>query len=160
MSGVAQYRKTGPRTYTPADNAVIRGGRVVAPSAIQPGRIVEAPVGSVDHLGVALTDAIAPEDVVTSSVVGADGRPVTALYSNPTTVAVADSGIEVKVTYAADCPFGAWLTCAADGEVTPAVYPGDAAASLNLDPRKIVGQCREPLGVVVLTNPRGLMKTV
>lgn len=150
MSGVAQYRKAGPRTYTPADNAVIVGGQVV--EAVAGGRIQKAGAGSVKHLGVALTDAIAPEDVVTGPVVGGDGRPVTALYSAPTTVAVADSGIEVKVTYAANAAFGDWLICAANGTVTPAGAAPDA--------RTLVGQCREPLGVVVGTNPRGLMKTV
>lgn len=151
MSGVAQYRKAGPRTYTPADNATIRGGRVVE-AAAQAGRIQEAGAASVKHLGVALTDAIAPEDIVTTPTTGADGRPVTALYSAPTTVAVADAGIEVKVTYAANANFGDWLVCAAAGTVTPAGATPDA--------RTIVGQCREPLGVVVATNPRGLMKTV
>lgn len=150
MSGVAQYRKTGPRTYTPADNAVIRGGRVV--EATTGGRIQEAGAASVKHLGVALTDAIAPEDTVTTPVTGADGRPVTALYSAPTTVAVADSGIEVKATYSANANFGDWLVCTAAGTVAPAGATPDA--------RTVVGQCREPLGVVFATNPRGLMKTV
>lgn len=149
MSGVAQYRKAGPRTYTPADNAVIRGGRVV--EGVAGGRIQEAGAGSLVTLGVALTDAIAPEDVVTGPTAGADGRPVTALYSAPTTVAVADGGIEVKVTYAANAAFGQRLISAANGTVTP--------AGANPDARSIVGKCTEPLGVVVGTNPRGLMET-
>lgn len=149
MAGSAQYRKAGPRTYTPADNAVIRGGRVV--EAVAGGRIQESAAGSFRTLGVALTDAIAPEDVVTTPTVGADGRPVTAMYSAPTTVAVADSGIEVKVTYAANANFGDRLVAAAAGTVTPAGAAPDA--------RAIVGKCTEPLGVVVATNPRGLMET-
>lgn len=148
MAGTAQYRKAGPRTFTPG--AVIRGGRVVEPHAT-PGRIQEAAAGSFRTLGVALTDAIAPEAVVTGPVAGADGRPVTALYSAPTTVAVADSGIEVKVTYSANAAFGDRLVCTGNGEVGPAGAAPDA--------RSIVGKCTEPNGVVVATNPRGLMET-
>ena len=40
---------------------------------------------------------------------------------------------------------------AADGKVTPAGATPDA--------RTIVGKCTEPAGVVVATNPRGLMET-
>lgn len=151
MSGVAQYQKSGPATYTPADNAVIVGGQVVEAVGTA-GRIQKAGAGSVRHLGVALTDAIAPEDQVNGPVTGGDGRPVTAMYSAPTTVAVADSGIKVKVTYAADATLGQALICAANGTVTPAGATPDA--------RQIVGWCREPLGVTVAVNPRGLMKTV
>lgn len=150
MSGVAQFRKTGPRTYTPAAGVSITGGRVV--EAVVGGRIQHAAAASVKHLGVALTDAIAPEQVVNTPVTGSDGRPVTAMYSLPPTVAVADSGIEVKVTYAANANFGDWLICAANGAVTP--------AGATPDSRTVVGQCREPLGVVVGTSPLGLMKTV
>jgi hypothetical protein len=150
MSGIAQYRKTGPRTYTPASGQTVTGGRVV--EAVAGGRIQHAGAGSVKHLGVALNDSIAPEQVVNGPTTGADGRPVTAMYSLPVNVAVADAGIEVKVTYAANANFGDWLICAAAGAVTPAGATPDA--------RTIVGQCREPLGVVVGTSPLGLMKTV
>ncbi|AYB69350.1 scaffolding protein [Mycobacterium phage Gravaillia] len=149
MSGVAQYRKAGPRTFTPAATKFIRGGRVV--EATTGGRIQEAAAGSVRTLGVALTDAIAPEDVVTTPTTDAHGRPVTALYGLPTTVAVADAGIEVKVTYAANANFGDRLVAAANGTVTP--------AGEDVDPRAIVGKCTEPKGVVVGTNAVGLMET-
>ena len=149
MSGVPQYRKAGPRTYTPASGSTIRGGRVVEPAA--GGRIVEAAAGSFKALGVALTDAMAPEQLNSGPTIGADGRPVTAMYALPTTVAVADSGIEVKVTYAANANFGDKLVCAANGTVTPAGATPDA--------RTIVGKCSEPMGVVVATNARGLMVT-
>lgn len=150
MSGVAQYRKTGPRTYTPAAGQSIVGGHIV--EAVAGGRIQHAAAGSVKHLGVALTDAIAPEQVVNTPTTGGDGRPVTAMYSLPPLVAVADSGIEVKVVYNANAAFGDWLICAAGGTVTP--------AGATPDSRTVVGQCREPLGVVVGTSPLGLMKTV
>lgn len=151
MSGVAQYRKAGPRTWVPKQGVTIKGGRVVE-GINTPGRIQHAAAGSVRTLGVALTDAIAPEDLVTTPVVGGDGRPVTAMYALPTTVAVADGGIEVKVEYAANANFGDRLIAAADGKVTPAV-------DNTVDPRAIVGKCTEPAGVVVATNPRGLMET-
>lgn len=151
MSGVAQYRKAGPRTWVPKSGVTVKGGRVVE-ATTTPGRIQHAAAGSVKTLGVALTDAIAPEDIVTTPTTGADGRPVTVFGSLPTTVAVADGGIEVKVEYAANAAFGDRLVAAADGKVTPAV---DA----TVDPRAIVGKCTEPAGVVVATNPRGLMET-
>jgi hypothetical protein len=149
MSGVAQYRKAGPRTYTPADNAVILGGQVV--EAVAGGRIQKAGAGSVKALGVALTDAIAPEDVTTAPSTDGLGRPVVAAVAIPTTVAVADRGIEVKVTYAADTNFGDKLICAANGTVTPAGATPDA--------RTIVGYCSEPLGVDVSESATGLMVT-
>src|SRR5690349_13889292 len=104
MAGVPQYRKAGPRTYVPAAGQTVRGGRVV--EAVAGGRIQEAAAGSVKALGVALTDAMAPEQVNGAPTIGADGRPVTAMYSLPTTVGVADAGIEMKVTYAANANFG------------------------------------------------------
>jgi hypothetical protein len=150
MSGAAQYRKTGPRTYTPASGQTVAGHRIV--EAVAGGRIQHAGAGSVKHLGVSLGDAIAPEQVVTGPTTGGDGRPVTALYSLPTNVAVADAGIEAKVVYNANANFGDWLICAAGGTVTPAGATPDA--------RTVVGQCREPGGVVVSTNPLGLTKLI
>jgi hypothetical protein len=132
MSGAAQYRKTGPRTYTPASGQTVAGHRIV--EAVAGGRIQHAGAGSVKHLGVSLGDAIAPEQVVTGPTTGGDGRPVTALYSLPTNVAVADAGIEAKVVYNANANFA--------------------------DARTVVGQCREPGGVVVSTNPLGLTKLI
>lgn len=149
MAGVPQYRKAGPRTFVPASGQTVRGGRVV--EGVAGGRIQEAAAGSTRVLGVALGDAMAPEQQVTTPTTGADGRPVTAMYSLPTNVAVADSGIDVKVTYAANANFGDRLVAAANGTVTPAGATPDA--------RTIIGKCVEPMGVVVATNPRGLMET-
>lgn len=150
MAGTVQYRKSGPRTYTPLSGATVKSHRVVEATATA-GRIQHAGAGSVKTLGVALADAIAPENVVTAPTAGGDGRPVTALYSLPTTVAVADSGIEVKAEYAANANEGDRLIAAADGKVTPAGATPDA--------RTIVGRCTQPGGVVVSTNPFGLMVT-
>lgn len=151
MAAVAQYRKTGPSTYSPKQGQTVKGGQVVEATTVS-GRIQPAAAGSFLVLGVALTDAIAPEDVVTGPTTGADGRPVTALFALPTTVAVADRGVEVQVTYAANAAFGQKLIAAANGTVTPAGATPDA--------RTIVGTCTQPAGVVVGTSPLGLMKTV
>lgn len=151
MSAVAVYRKTGPATYSPKQGTTVAGGQVVEATTVA-GRIQPAGAASVVALGVALTDAIAPEDVVTTPTTDAGGHPVTALYSLPTTVSVADRGAEVRVTYAADCAEGTKLVCASAGRVTPAGATPDA--------RQIVGICTEPGGVVVATKPTGLMKTL
>lgn len=150
MPGIAQYSKTGPRTYTPASGQTVVGGQLV--DAVANGRIQKSAAGSTVCLGVALTDAIAPEQVSTSPTTAADGRPVINMFSAPTTVAVADGGIIVPVTYAANAAFGQALITAANGTVTPAGATPDA--------RTIVGWCRQPGGVVVATTPIGLMKTV
>src|ERR1700753_2515568 len=131
MSGVAQYRKTGPRTFSPAAGQSIKGGNGVISAA--GGRVAVAGAGALNALGVALNDSIAPEQVVTTPQTGSDGRPVTAMYSLPPLVAVADNGVEVKVTYAANANFGDKLITAANGQVTPAGATPDA--------RTIVGVC-------------------
>jgi hypothetical protein len=138
MSGVVQWRKAGPRTFSPASGTTVKGGQVVE-TVTPAGRIQPAGAASVKAIGVALADAIAPENVVTTPTTGADGRPVTAMYSLPTIVGVADRGIEVRVTYTAAANFGDKLICAANGQVTPAGATPDA--------RTIVGYCSEPLGV-------------
>jgi len=145
MPGVPQVTQGGPKTFVPADNAFVRGGRLV--EAVAGGRIQEAGAASTKVLGVALTDAIAPEDVNTTTTTDAQGRPVTPLYSLPTSVAVAYGGTEVPVTYAADAAFGDLLIAAAAGTVTPGAVAG-----------QIVGRCTEPLGVTVATNPVGLAR--
>lgn len=137
MSAILQYTKTGPQTYIPADNAVILGGQLVEAAAN--GRIAVAAAGSTTVLGVALGDAQAPEDLVTSTTTGADGRPVLNVAQLPTSVAVAYGGNEVKVTYAAAAAFGQKLIAAANGQVTPAGATPDA--------RTIVGICTQPGGV-------------
>ena len=148
MSGAVQVTQGGPKTFTPADNATVRGGRVV--EAVAGGRIQEAGAASLVALGVALTDAIAPEDVSTSTANDALGRPVLTAVAIPTKVAVAYAGTEVKVTYAANASFGQKLICAANGTVTPAGATPDA--------RTLIGVCTEPGGVVIATNAVGLMR--
>lgn len=148
MAGIAQVTQGGPKTFTPADNEVILGGQLV--EARTGGRIGVAAAGSVKVLGVALTDAVAPEDFPGANTTDALGRTVVSAVPIPTTVAVAYAGTEVKVSYSANAAFGDKLVATATGKVGPAGATPDA--------RTIVGVCTEPGGVVVATNPRGLMR--
>lgn len=148
MSGVPLVTKGGPKTFTPASGVSIKGGQLVEGAAS--GRIAIAGVGSFKHLGVALMDCIAPENVVTTPTTDSFGRPVLGAYPQPTNTPVAYSGDETTVTYAADAVFGAPLIAAANGTVTPAGSTPDA--------RFLVGKCTEPLGVTVSANAVGLMR--
>lgn len=148
MSGVPIVTKGGPKSFTPASGVSVKGGQLVEGAAA--GRIAIAGVGSFKHLGVALGDAIAPENVVTTPTTDASGRPVLAAIPQPTVVAVAYSGMEAPVTFAADAAFGVPLIAAANGTVTPAGSAPDA--------RFIVGKCTEPAGVTVSSNAVGLMR--
>lgn len=150
MSGISQVTQGGPKTFTPADNQVIKGGQLV--EATTGGRIKVAAAASTAVLGVALTDAVAPEDFPGANGTDALGRPVVSAVPVPTKVAVAYAGTEVRVTYAADTTFGAKLVAAANGTVTPAGATPDA--------RTIVGICTEPAGVDVSENAVGLIRIV
>ena len=148
MSGIAQVTQGGPKTFTPADNQVIKGGQLVEATA--GGRIKVAAAGSLVALGVALHDALAPEDFPGANGTDALGRPVVSAVPVPTNVSVAYGGTECKVTYAADATFGQKLIAAANGTVAPAGATPDA--------RTIVGVCTEPAGVDVSENAVGLMR--
>lgn len=150
MPAIPQVTKTGPRTYTPKSGVSIKGGQLV--EGVAGGRIQPAAAASVKVVGVALTDAIAPEDLVLTPTTGGDGRPVLNTAVLPTKVACAYGGTEVPVTYAANANFGDLLVAAANGTVTPAGATPDA--------RTIVGRCTESSGVVVATNAVGLMRTL
>lgn len=145
MSAVPQVRKGGPSSFKPAE--LILGGQLVEARAAS--RIGVAAAGSVKVLGVALTDAINPEAISDEPTV-VNGREVLTAAILPVVVAVAHSGDEVPVKYAADAAFGQKLIAAAAGQVTPAGATPDA--------RTIVGTCTEPAGV--LAGAVGLMRTV
>lgn len=136
MPSVVQVTKTGPRTYVPAAGVSVVGGQVIEARA--GGRIGPAAAGSVVVLGVALQDAIAPEQLVTEAAT-VNGRPVLNTALQPQNVAVAYGGTEVPVVFAAACAFGALVIAAANGQVTPAGAAPDA--------RTIVGRCTAPNGV-------------
>ncbi|WP_306358843.1 MULTISPECIES: hypothetical protein [unclassified Nocardia] len=148
MGAIAQVTQGGPKTFTPADNEVILGGQLVEARA--GGRIGVAAAASVRVVGVALTDAVAPEDFPAANGTDVLGRPIVSAVPIPTSVAVAYAGDECKVTYSADAAFGDKLVATANGTVAPAGATPDA--------RTIVGVCTEPAGVVVATNARGLMR--
>ncbi len=145
MPGVPMKFKSGPITYTPAE--FITGGQLV--EARGSGRIGVAAAGSTKVLGVAVTDAINPEAVVTTPTT-VQGRPVLNAALLPTTVGVATSGIEVPVTYSGAAAFGDKLVATANGQVAPAAATPDA--------RTIVGTCTAPSGVAAAAV--GLMRTV
>lgn len=148
MPGRPIVRKTGPATYTPADNAAVTGGHVV--EAVGTERIQLAGAASVKVLGIAVIDGIAPEDLVlTPTTVG--GRSVLNTAVLPTTVSVAYGGMEVPCEYAAAAAFGDPLIAAAGGTVTPAGATPDA--------RTIVGRCTQPGGVAA-AGDFGLVRTV
>jgi hypothetical protein len=147
MSGVPIVFKAGPKTYTPADNSVIAGGDVVI--AATGGRCAVGGAAALNVVGIALNDAIAPEDVVTAP---SGTPPVLAAVPQPTKVAVAYGGMEVDgVTYTADCAEGLALIAAANGDVSPAGATPDA--------RTVIGWCAEPGGVVVATKATGRVRT-
>ncbi|MDH6199191.1 hypothetical protein M2272_005859 [Mycobacterium frederiksbergense] len=147
MSGVAVVFKQGPKTGTPASGQSIKGGDVIVAAAA--GRLAVAGAAAVNVLGIALNDAIAPEQVVTA----ASGNPPTlAAVPQPTKVAYAYGGQEVDgVTFTADCAEGLALVAAANGDVSPAGATPDA--------RTIIGWCAEPGGVVVATKATGRVRT-
>lgn len=136
MPGVPQVTKTGPRTYTPADNEFITGGHLVEARAGE--RIGLAAAGSAKVLGVALNDAIAPEDQNLDPVM-VQGRPVVNAAPLSTKVSVAYGGVETPVEYAAPATFGQALVAASNGRVTP--------AAADADPATVVARCTAPEGV-------------
>ena len=71
MAAIPQVRKTGPRTYIPAE--LITGGQVVEARAAS--RVGVAAAASLKVLGVAVTDGINPEAFVSTPVV-VNGLPV------------------------------------------------------------------------------------
>lgn len=155
MAGISVVKNGGPDNCIPADNVTIAAGQLVA--ATTGGRVTVAGAGSLKVLGVALNDAIAPEDVIS----GASGTPPTTVaVPQATTVAVAYGGATVPVTYAANAAYGDKLVAAADGKVTPFTGFADAEDQANVNFALIVGICAEPAGVTVSTQAVGLMRTL
>ena len=140
MTGqTSRLSHTGPATYKVAE--AVKGGMLVEARA--GGTVGKAAAGSLVVLGVAMVDAKPAANPVSTDADGFETINVSPLPEHTT----AEFG-RYKVTYAADCAFGAALIAAANGTVTPAGAAPDA--------RSIVGYCDEPGGVVVATNPKGL----
>lgn len=146
MAGIPMVTREGQRTYVPGIGTPVTGGQLV--EAVTGGRIRPATAASVRVLGVALTDAWAPEDIVTDPVLTA-GQYVLNATGKAQNVAVASNGKEVPVIYSAAAAFGDLLVATANGQVAPAAATPDA--------RTIVGRCVAPAGV---TTPGavGLMR--
>ena len=146
MAATPQVTQGGPKTFTPAAGVTILGGTVVEATA-SGGRIQPAGAASAKVLGVALTDAIAPENAGGSST-DTFGNPVIAAVAVPTTTAVAYGGAEAKVTASAAVAFGDLVIATANGRVGPAGATPAAAT--------IVGRVTEPGGIGV--NASGLIR--
>jgi hypothetical protein len=154
MPAIPVVTQQAQRTYVPGLGSVIYGGQVVEAftDGARGGRIRPAGAGSTRHLGVAITDAMAPEDVNTAlgTAGTVNGRPLVNFAPFPQNVAVVSHGAEVPVVYAAAANFGDELQCAANGQVTP-------VTSATADARTIVGKCTAPNGVGI--GAVGLMRT-
>jgi hypothetical protein len=140
MPAIPQVTQTGPRTYSPGLGITVLAGQLVEAFAdgVRGGRIRPAGAGSARVLGVALQDAIAPEDLVTSGTT-VNGRHVLNMNVLPQNTAVAYDGVETTVTYSAAAAFGDRLVATANGQVAPAIATSD--------PRTIVGICTAPAGM-------------
>lgn len=144
MTGIIPKFESGPITYEVT--AVVRGGRLVEPDGVT-GKVKEAAAGSFKVLGVATTDA---QPTATADTTDAFGNQVITMTHVDQYTAVGGNGRVYPVEYAANAAFGDWLIAGAAGTVTPAGIAPDA--------RTVVGQCREPGGVVIATKSTGLAK--
>jgi len=136
MPAVPQVTKGGPRSYV-----VVAGQSVAAGTFVEGragGRIGTAAAGTTRALGVALQDAIAPEQLVTTAT-NNGGRPVLNMTTLPQNVAVAYGFVEVNVVFSAAAQFGDRLVVTANGQVAP--------AGATPDQRTVVGICTSPSGV-------------
>ena len=143
MGGIVPKFVSGPVTYEVVETIV--GGLMVEARA--GSKVGVAAAGSLVCLGVATTDGQVANPGPTTD---AFGNTVYSQVNVDQYVAVGGSGAIYPVTYSADCAFGQALVCTAAGKVGPAGAAPDA--------RTVVGQCREPGGVVVATKPIGLAK--
>jgi hypothetical protein len=137
MPAVPQVTKGGPRSYVVVAGQTVTAGTFVE-GATTGGRIRTAVAGSTRVLGVALQDAIAPEQLVTTAT-NNGGRPVLNMTTLPQNVAVAYGGVEVNVVFSAAVGFGEAVVVTAGGQAGPAPATPDA--------RTIVGRCTSPNGV-------------
>ena len=138
MPHVTEVWGTGRPTYNCGANT-ITGGRLVMPDGTT-GKIIHAAANSKLCLGVAVDDAV-PDGSQTT-----EGYNVTAAIIRPD-VAVARYGV-YSLTFAANCPFGSFVVCAANGTVTPYT-----SGTSTYD--QIVCRCVETGGVVIATKVTG-----
>lgn len=141
MSGSLPHIKHGPASYQVS--AQVLGGQLVVADGSAATTVSVAGLNAKNVLGVAGNDAapIPNQAGATTSY----GQSLVDISVLPDYTSV-HYGEDMHVTYAADCAFGALLTVAAAGTVTP-------ASSATFD--QIVGRCTQPGGVVVATNAVG-----
>lgn len=143
MPAIVPKFERGPVTYEVVES--VPAGRLVEGRAAS--KVGLAAAGSLVVLGVATTDA---KPLAATTGTDAFGNQTLTLDPIDQYTAVGGNGAIYPVEYAADAAFGAKLIAAASGKVTPAGATPDA--------RTIVGECREPGGVVVATKAIGLAK--
>lgn len=143
MTGIIPKFDRGPVTYEVVENVV--GGQLVEARAA--GKVGVAAAASVKVLGVATTDA---SPTPPGSTTDTWGNPVISMVPIDQYTAVGGNGQIYPVTYSANAAFGDKLVATANGTVAPAAAAPDA--------RTIVGECREPAGVVIATNAKGLAR--
>lgn len=141
MSGVLPHTKHGPESYQVS--ALVKGGQLVVPDASPATTVSVAGAGAVNVLGVAGTDA-QPIPNQAGDTTGY-GQPLVDISVLSDYVPVWH-GVDIQVTYAANCNFGELLKSAASGAVTPWVDGTDT------DPGTIIGRCTQPGGVVISTT--------
>lgn len=143
MTGIIPKFESGPVTYEVVEQVI--GGQLV--EARTGSKVGVAAAASVKVLGVATTDATPTPP---GSTTDAFGNPVISMVPIDKYTAVGGNGRIYPVTYSANAAFGDKLVATANGTVAPAGATPDA--------RTIVGECREPGGVVIATNAKGLAK--
>lgn len=142
MTTIPTRMRFGPETFTV--NVDVDGGKLVTPDAAT-GKI-KLTTGPTDPvLGVTLYPARpAGSSENTTDVFG---ESIVAMYAYTEETAVAFTGV-FPLTFAVNCGFGVLVYGAANGQVSTVATGA---------PRPI-GMCVEPLGVVVATNPVGLVR--
>lgn len=133
MSGALPHYKQGPDSYQVS--AAVVGGTLVVADGSSATTVSTAGSAAVNVLGVAGNDAapIVSQAGNTTSY----GDPIVDVSVLPDYVSVYH-GVDIPVTYAASCTFGALLMAAASGQVTP--FTGSTYS-------QIVGRCTQPGGV-------------
>lgn len=137
MPGVIPNYRTGPTSWQV--NSAITGGQLVHPFASNTNLVEVCPASALDSLGVAVNDAaLRPSQA---------GQNPANVSQAPDWVAV-EYGVDIDVTYTANCPPGKLLLAGAAGTVTPYT-----AGTTTYD--AIVGRCSQPGGVTISTNAVG-----
>jgi hypothetical protein len=143
VAGSLPHVKHGPDSYQVS--AAVAGGQLVVADGSSATTVSVAGLNAKNVLGVAGNDAAPIPNQADATDTNAGGAPLLDISVAPDYVSVYH-GADMHVTYAANCTFGALLTVAANGQVTP-------ASSATFD--EIVGRCTQPGGVTTSVNAVG-----